>query len=169
MSGSANETYGNPGTLAGSARAITRRGRDRLLRAGSVPVALAGLAVLVTASCSSGSSAAAGAAGSAGAVQGGTQATQQGQGGGLSGGPTHHMSGVYSGTFSAAFARCMRADGVPGFPDPDGKPGQVASSGIETSSASFQAALYGPCKSLAPASWVSVPPLGPPPSAETGS
>ena len=58
----------------------------------------------------------------------------------------------------------MRANGVQGFPDPDGKPGQVASSGISTRSARFQAALYGPCQSLAPADWVSAPPLGPAPT-----
>lgn len=80
----------------------------------------------------------------------------------MSGPPSRNQSGEYSGTFSVAFARCMRANGVPGFPDPDGKSGQVTSSGINIHSAGFQAALYGPCKSLAPADWVSAPPLGPP-------
>jgi hypothetical protein len=122
--------------------------------------ALAGLAILVTA-CSSGSPAA-GTAGGAFATQGSTQGTGQGQSGGLSGTPGHSQSGIYSGIFGVAFARCMRASGVQGFPNPDGKPDQLADSGLDTHSASFQAALYGSCKSLAPPAWVSTPPLGPP-------
>jgi hypothetical protein len=72
------------------------------------------------------------------------------------------MSGIYSGTFSAAFARCMRTNGVRDFPDPDAKANKGANSGINTVSAEFQAALYGPCKSLAPPDWVAAPPLGAP-------
>jgi hypothetical protein len=61
-----------------------------------------------------------------------------------------------SGTFSLAFAKCMRAHGVPDFPDPDGQAGQLGpGSGIDPSSPQFQAALNGPCESLAPAAWVS--------------
>jgi hypothetical protein len=54
----------------------------------------------------------------------------------------------------------MRANGVPDFPQSNG--GHLT--GINTLSSQFQSALYGPCKSLAPADWVSVPPLGPPPT-----
>ncbi|MGH3191316.1 MAG: hypothetical protein ACRDPY_20580 [Streptosporangiaceae bacterium] len=60
-----------------------------------------------------------------------------------------------SGTFSLAFARCMRAHGVPNFPDPNGQAGQLGpASGIDPSSPRFQAALNGPCKSLAPPGWL---------------
>ena len=54
----------------------------------------------------------------------------------------------------------MRANGVPHFPYSDG--GHLT--GINTFSSQFQSALYGACKSLAPAAWVSLPPLGPPPT-----
>lgn len=60
-----------------------------------------------------------------------------------------------TGSFSLAFARCMRAHGVPDFPDPDGQPGQLGpSSGIDPASPKFRAASTGPCKSLAPPGWV---------------
>ena len=143
------------GTCASLAPAVTGQARDRRPGAGLVLATLAALAIGITA-CSSGSPT---AAATGGAVA--TQGTQQGQGGGLSGTPSRNQSGVYSGTFSVAFARCMRANGVQAFPDPDEKPDQVTNSGINPHSASFQAALYGPCKSLAPADWVSAPPLGP--------
>src|ERR1700677_3002642 len=59
-----------------------------------------------------------------------------------------------SGTFSLAFAKCMRAHGVPDFPDPDGRSGQLGpGSGIDPSSTQFQAALDGPCQRLAPPGW----------------
>jgi hypothetical protein len=59
-----------------------------------------------------------------------------------------------TGTFSRAFARCMRAHGVPDFPDPNGQSGQLGpSSGIDPNSPQFQAALNGPCESLAPRAW----------------
>ncbi|HLK00184.1 MAG TPA: hypothetical protein VKU39_09785 [Streptosporangiaceae bacterium] len=56
-------------------------------------------------------------------------------------------------SFSPAFARCMRAHGVPKFPDPGGQLGP--GSGADPASAAFQAALNGPCRSLAPPAWVS--------------
>jgi hypothetical protein len=60
-----------------------------------------------------------------------------------------------SGTFSLAFATCMRAHGVPGFPDPNGQAGQLGpASGTDPGSPRFQSALYGPCKSLAPLGWL---------------
>lgn len=59
------------------------------------------------------------------------------------------------GTFTLAFAKCMRAHGVANFPDPNGSAGQLGpNSGIDPTSAKFQAALNGPCKSLAPAPWL---------------
>jgi hypothetical protein len=89
-----------------------------------------------------------------------------GSGSSLSGSPGHDQSGVYSGSFSAAFARCMRVNGVPGFPDPDGRADQLAADGgLDTHSAAFQAALYGPCETLAPPGWVAAAPLGPLPAA----
>ena len=61
-----------------------------------------------------------------------------------------------SGSFSLAFAKCMRANGVPHFPDPNGQSGQLGpNSGIDPSSPQFQSALNGPCGSLAPPAWVS--------------
>jgi hypothetical protein len=70
------------------------------------------------------------------------------------------------GTFSLEFARCMRANGVPNFPDPNGRGGQLGpDSGIDPASAAFQSAVNGPCRSLAPAEWVSDGPG----SAPTGS
>jgi hypothetical protein len=65
-----------------------------------------------------------------------------------------------TGSYTVVFAECMRAHGVPKFPDPNGSgmlPGP--DSGIDPSSAAFQAALNGPCQSLAPAGWVSSGPV----------
>jgi hypothetical protein len=68
------------------------------------------------------------------------------------GGQGNNMS---TGVFSLAFARCMRANGVPDFPDPNGQGGQLSpASGIDPNSPAFQAALNGPCKSLAPRGWI---------------
>lgn len=166
VSSSPDKISSGAGTRASLAPAGTGRASNRRPGAKSVLAALAGLALLVPA-CSTGSPAA-GTAGHALTTQGSTLGARQRQGGGLSGTPSRNQSGGYSGTFSVAFARCMRAHGVHGFPDPDGKPDQVSGSGIDPHSAIFQAALYGPCKSLAPAGWVSAPPLGPPPTG-TGS
>ncbi|HEY6788549.1 MAG TPA: hypothetical protein VI365_14690 [Trebonia sp.] len=60
-----------------------------------------------------------------------------------------------AGSFSLAFTRCMRAHGVPDFPDPNGQAGQLGpGSGIDPDSPQFQSALNGPCESLAPPGWV---------------
>jgi hypothetical protein len=65
-----------------------------------------------------------------------------------------------AGSFSLAFAKCMRAHGVPGFPDPNGRGGQLGpGSGINPGSPRFQAAVGGPCKSVAPPGWVSSGPV----------
>src|ERR1051326_9514272 len=59
------------------------------------------------------------------------------------------------GSFTVAFAQCMRSHGVPAFPDPNGRGNQLGPySGIDPTSAVFQAALNGPCKSLAPQAWI---------------
>lgn len=154
------QRHGHPRQPRGSGQ---QAGEGSPAKAGSALAALAALAILLlVAACSSGSPAA-GTAGHALGTQGGARGTQHGQGGGLTGTPSHHQSKIYSGTFSVAFARCMRGHGIQGFPDPDGKPDQLASSGIDIHSATFQAALYGACKSLAPHNWLSNP-LGPPPT-----
>jgi hypothetical protein len=60
-----------------------------------------------------------------------------------------------AGSFTVEFAKCMRAHGVPKFPDPNGQSGQLGpGSGIDPASARFQSAINGPCKSLAPAAWL---------------
>lgn len=65
-----------------------------------------------------------------------------------------------TGSFSVAFAECMRAHGVPKFPNPNGSAGQLGpGSGVDPTSSAYQAALNGPCKSLAPAGWVSSGPV----------
>jgi hypothetical protein len=59
------------------------------------------------------------------------------------------------GGFTAEFAKCMRANGVPNFPDPNGEPGQLGpDSGVDPGSKAYRAAINGPCRSLAPPEWV---------------
>jgi len=61
-----------------------------------------------------------------------------------------------TGSYSVAFAACMRAHGVPRFPNPNGRAGILGpGSGLNPASPAFKAAVSGPCKSLAPAGWVS--------------
>ena len=63
-------------------------------------------------------------------------------------------------TFTLAFAECMRAHGVPKFPNPDRNGSQLGpESGVSPASPTFQAAVDGPCRSLAPAGWVSSGPV----------
>jgi hypothetical protein len=127
-------------------------------------LAFTALASLIAATaCAGGPSATGGTPGADGSG-GASHALQHGGGGGLSGAPTRGQSGIYTGRFSVAFARCMRAHGVPAFPDPDGLAGQLYHTGIDTHSVAFQDALYGPCKALAPAAWVAAQPLGSPPA-----
>jgi hypothetical protein len=65
-----------------------------------------------------------------------------------------------AGTFTQAFAECMRAHGVAKFPNPNGKEsGLGPDSGVNPASPAFQAAVDGPCRSLAPAGWVSSGPV----------
>jgi len=63
-------------------------------------------------------------------------------------------------SYTAGFARCMRANGVPSFPDPNGKPDQLGpGSGFDPNAPAFQSALNGPCRSLAPQSWLASGPV----------
>jgi hypothetical protein len=69
--------------------------------------------------------------------------------------PPSSAEGRSAGGFTVDFAKCMRAHGVPNFPDPDGQAGQLGpNSGIDPESRQFQAALNGPCKALAPPQWL---------------
>ena len=65
-----------------------------------------------------------------------------------------------AGSYNVAFAECMRAHGMAEFPNPNGEGSQLGpDSGVNPASRAFQAALNGPCKSLAPAGWVSSGPV----------
>jgi hypothetical protein len=65
-----------------------------------------------------------------------------------------------TGGYSVAFAECMRAHGVAKFPNPNGSGNQLSpDSGVNPASSAYQAALNGPCESLAPAGWVSSGPI----------
>lgn len=91
------------------------------------------------------------------------QQQQQQNGGGGSASPKAGQTAT-NGAYTLAFAKCMRAHGIPKFPDPGAQSGQMGpGSGVDIGSPSFQAAVNGPCKSLAPAAWVgsdqSLPPL----------
>jgi hypothetical protein len=94
----------------------------------------------------------------------GSQAHAGGRASSQNGGTSSHAGGTSKGggeggnasNFTLAFAKCMRAHGIPKFPNPNGKGSQLGPySGIDPGSAKFQAALNGPCRSLAPAAWVS--------------
>jgi hypothetical protein len=86
----------------------------------------------------------------AGAGSGSGPVTVQGGSGGTSGRSGQRSTGT---GFSLAFARCMRAHGVPKFPDPGGQLGP--GSGADPASQEFQAAVNGPCRPLAPPAWLS--------------
>ncbi len=64
-----------------------------------------------------------------------------------------------TGSYSLAFAQCMRTNGVSNFPNPHGSGELGPSSGIDPTSSAFQAALNGPCQSLAPPGWVASGPV----------
>lgn len=141
------------------------------LRAVPVSVTLIGLALLCGA-CSSGSSKnGATSSDPSGSAPGSGQQQQQQpthsgapNGGGQQNGGGGQQSGT-QGTYTLAFARCMRAHGVPTFPDPSAN-GGLSPGTVDLGSAKYLAALNGPCKSLAPAGWVqggggsTLPPLG---------
>jgi hypothetical protein len=65
-----------------------------------------------------------------------------------------------SGSYTMTFAACMRAHGVPNFPNPNWKASQLGpNSEINPASPAFEAALSGPCHSMAPVGWVSSGPV----------
>jgi hypothetical protein len=126
---------------------------SRLRQAAIALAATATVAVLAGA-CSSHEPDAASNAGTA------SSGTTSGGGGRVSPGstasPAGNAHGGNVGSFTAEFAKCMRDHGVPNFPDPNGQAGQLGpNSGIDPASAPFQAAINGPCKSLAPGAWLS--------------
>jgi hypothetical protein len=127
--------------------------RTPLRRAVLMLVASAGLA-LAAAACG----------GTPGTPQSGSaQGVTAGGGAGHGSGPVSLHGGSSPGgersagtSFSLALAKCMRAHGVPKFPDPDSKAGQLGpGSGVDPASQAFQAAINGPCRRLAPPAWVS--------------
>jgi hypothetical protein len=131
-----------------------RLSRSRIRRAA---IAVAGLASLILVACACG-------AGSPNASRATTPTTGAGTSNTGIGAVTRSASNAGSGSagnestgsYSVAFAECMRAHGVPKFPNPNGSEGQLGpDSGVNPASPAFQAALSGPCKSLAPAAWVS--------------
>ncbi len=132
--------------------ALTRRWETGVRRAGPLTAAVIGL-TLFAAGC--GGSAGLGAA-SAGAKDG--QVSVPGSQGQTPGAGQGGQESV--GSFTVAFAECMRTHGVPNFPNPNGQAGQLGpGSGVDPTSLDYQAALNGPCKSLAPPAWVSSGPL----------
>jgi hypothetical protein len=133
--------------------AEAERLRERPRRAGLLAVVLVSLAATVPACGGSSPGSAPPGPGEPGPFS--TQSSAVTRGGGGSGGGNESV-----GSFSLAFAKCMRAHGMPSFPDPNGHGGQLGpDSGIDPSSPRFQAAVNGSCKSLAPPGWVSSGPV----------
>ena len=136
------------GTMPASRAAHLRRGGP-VMRGGLAAIAMITLAL--AAGCASGSAAPPASASSSSGTAGSGNITANnasGVQGDIQGDST-------AGSFTLAFAKCMRAHGVPNFPDPNGQGGQLGpGGGIDPTSAAFQAALNGPCLSLAPAGWV---------------
>jgi hypothetical protein len=133
----------------------TQTFRSRTRRRAGPAAALAGIA-LCAAACSAGAGSSGGPSGSDPQL-----AVSSGDAGSARSGDTPPADGQRrsTGSFTAGFARCMRAHGVPRFPDPNGTPGQLGpDSGVDLASAQFQAAVNGPCRSLAPPAWVSTGP-----------
>ena len=124
-------------------------------RRGRVVFALAALASIAFLAGACGSGPATSSSTTAGGASTGTGVvTRPGSGSGSQSGDTT------TGGYSVAFAGCMRAHGVPKFPNPNGSPNQLSpGSGVDPASRAFQAALNGPCQSLAPAGWVSSGPV----------
>jgi hypothetical protein len=122
--------------------------RTRLRRAAGMLAVSAVLALGATACGGAQANPAASASGTPGHITAGGA----GSGTGGTGGSGQRSTGG----FSLAFAKCMRAHGVPDFPDPNGQVGQLSpESGINPNSPQFRSALNGPCKPLAPLGWVS--------------
>jgi hypothetical protein len=92
--------------------------------------------------------------GGAASPSGGGSSAAAGGGAGATGGGS--PSGAVAGSgVTIAFARCMRSHGVPGFPNPNRLAAALApGASVDPPSAPFQAALNGPCRSLAPQAWL---------------
>ena len=137
--------------------------RSGFRRAGITVAGLVSLALLAGA-CGSSSPSASQATTpttAAGTSNAGTGVVTRPSSGSGSGSGSGSQSGNRStGSYSVVFAECMRAHGVTKFPNPNGSRSQLGpDSGVNPASAAFQAALNGPCKSLAPAGWVSSGPV----------
>jgi hypothetical protein len=132
----------------------TRPGRHAL-RKRDVPVAITVAALAMIAGCSSGTTTPQ-ASSTPGNPASPTGSLASSSSGNISSGNTGGAQGNEgTGSFTLAFARCMRTHGVPNFPDPDGHNGQLGpDSGIDPNSPPFQSAINGPCVSLAPPGWV---------------
>ena len=134
------------GTMPASQAARLRRGGP-VMRGGLAAIAMITLAL--AAGCASGPAAQPSASAS-------SSASGTGSGNVTSGNKDGSQGNEAAGSYTLAFAKCMRAHGVPNFPDPNGQGGELGpGSGINPSSQQFQAAVNGPCLSLAPAGWVS--------------
>lgn len=128
-----------------------RRHRPRRGRVEFALAALASIAFLVGA-CGSGPASSSSTTTVGGAASGTGVVTRSG-----SGGQAGHRT---AGGYTVAFAQCMRAHGMPKFPNPKGSGnGLDPGNGVDPSSSVYQAALNGPCESLAPAGWVSSGPV----------
>lgn len=125
-----------------------RLGRIMLVLAASAGLALGAVACAKASPAPSASRS--GTATDAGAGADSRPVRAPGGEGGTSGGAGQRSTGT---GFSLALARCMRAHGVPKFPDPGGQLGP--GSGADPASPAFQAAIGGPCRPVAPPAWVS--------------
>jgi hypothetical protein len=116
------------------------------------------LSILAAAAALSAAAISAAACGGGGPADPSSSASASASGGNViagSGAPGGGSGQQSSSSFSVAFARCMRANGITNFPDPNGQPGQLGpGSGFDPNTPQFQAALNGPCVSLAPPGWV---------------
>lgn len=129
-------------------------GRDGLRRR-DVPVAITVVALALIAGCGSATSTPQSTATPANPSSPTGSPASSGSGNVSSGSTAGAQGNESTGTFTLAFARCMRANGVPNFPDPNGQSGQLGpASGIDPNSPAFQSAINGPCMSLAPPGWV---------------
>jgi hypothetical protein len=130
---------------------------SRPRRTGLAPVGLASLAFVLSA-CGSASPSVSPTTASAGTGQSNTGTGPVTRPGPQAG--TEPGGKETTGSYSVAFAECMRAHGVPKFPNPEGSGGQLGpGSGVNPASAVYGAALNGPCRPLAPAGWVSPGPV----------
>jgi hypothetical protein len=133
-------------------RVINRRWQRRGVRASLALVGLMAIGLLAAA-CGGGST-------DPGAASGGTTTTavaSSGSSGSYSSGS--NPSGKTSQSQQLQLAQCMRSHGVPNFPDPSANGGQlqnIANSGVNTHSPTYQAALsacnkYTPAGNMTPA------------------